>query len=330
MRTGTRRFSFTSALTLGLAVLAAGCDKVPLTAPSNSTLTISSSALVLPTGGTATLTATVIEPAGTPVQNGTTVRFTTTLGHVEPAEVQTRNGIATATFVAGDVSGTADVRATSGAIGGSTGTGNNTTATNQVQIAIGAAAVDAVIVRSSAGSVPATGGTVTIIAVVNGVGGRPLAGIPVSFSTTAGTLSHSRETTDGNGEAQTRLTTDANATVTAAAGTKTGTIAIQALNPVATPTITLAGVGGTLQNGGLTPDAQLWTFTATVANNAAVGTPVSFEWTFGDGASMVTNGPSVTHAYTRENQIFTATVKALFANGSAVTGATDIVTADFP
>ena len=124
------------------------------------------------------------------MQNGTSVRFTTTLGRIEPAKVHTRNGVATATFFAGDVAGIADVRATSGPAGGATsGTGDNATATNQVQIAVGAAAVDAVIVRSSAGSVPATGGSVDVIATVNGTGSRALPGVPVSFSTTAGTLS---------------------------------------------------------------------------------------------------------------------------------------------
>src|SRR5688572_13969402 len=141
MRTGTRRFTFTSALTLGLAVLAAGCDKVPLTAPSNSTLTISSSALVLPTGGTATLTATVIEPAGTPVQNGTTVRFTTTLGHVEPAEVQTRNGIATAAIDPAGAPGQTETRVRSAAIVGHAGPAGEPTRTGIVPAAFGAAAV---------------------------------------------------------------------------------------------------------------------------------------------------------------------------------------------
>jgi len=327
MRTGNRRFaSTTGVLAFGLtAVLASGCDTVPLTAPGGSAVTLTSSSLVVPTGGTAQVTATVIESAGTTVQNGTSVLFTTTLGRIEPANAHTHNGVATATFFAGDVAGMADVRATSGGIGGTTGTGANATATNQVQIAVGAAAVDAVIVRSSAGSVPATGGSVDVIATVNGTGSRPLPGVPVSFSTTAGTLSNSRETTDGNGEAKTRLTTDANATVTAAAGTKTGTVAIQALNPVPTPSVTLTATGGTA-----TTIAQLFTFTATVTNNTAVGSPVQFEWNFGDGVTQSGTSPGTSHAYTQELKVFTATVAVRFANGTVVTAQADIVTADFP
>ena len=292
---------------------------------------------MLPTGGSTQLSAQVIEAAGTPVQNGTTVRFTTNLGRVDPVETQTRNGVATTTFFAGDVSGAAEVKATSGSSGSATsGTGTGTTTTtNAVTILVGAAAVDSITVRASPGSVPATGGTTTIVATVNSVGGTsgttavpggPLAGIPVSFSTTAGTLSGTREVTDGNGEAQVRLTTDANATVTATAGTKSATVAIQALNPVPTPTITLAGTGATVAIGAT---AQLWTFTATVANNTAVGSPVKFEWNFGDGGTVDTNGPSVTHAYTMQNNIYHVTVRAVFANGSSISAATDIVTAVF-
>jgi phosphohistidine swiveling domain-containing protein len=69
--------------------------------------------------------------------NGTTVRFTTTLGSVQPVETQTINGLAVATFQAGNLSGVADVRAVSS---GPTGTGAATT-TNLVQITIGAAAI---------------------------------------------------------------------------------------------------------------------------------------------------------------------------------------------
>ena len=44
---------------------------------------------MLPTGGSTEVSASVFEEAGTPVQNGTTVRFSTNLGRVEPAEAQT-------------------------------------------------------------------------------------------------------------------------------------------------------------------------------------------------------------------------------------------------
>src|SRR5262245_50207497 len=138
MRTGTRRFASTGLLIMGVTTLVAvGCDKVPLTAPNSSTITLSSPTRTLPTGGSTTLSAIVMEPAGTPVQDGTSVRFQTNLGRVDPVEAHTRGGVASATFFAGDVSGAAEVKALSGPAG----SGSTTTATNAVTILIGNAAI---------------------------------------------------------------------------------------------------------------------------------------------------------------------------------------------
>ena len=151
-------------------------------------------------------------------------------------------------------------------------------------------------------------------------------GIPVSFSTTAGTLSSSREVTDGNGEARTRLTTDREATVKAFAGTKTGEVVIKALDPVPTPTVTL-----TATELSATALAQLWRFVADVPTTApAFGTPVQFEWDFGDGTSAQGTSREITHAYTQQLKIFTATVKVRFANGTVVSAQADVVTKGFP
>src|SRR5689334_7473994 len=183
-----------------LAMLVAiSCDRVPLLAPTNSTVTLDAGSRVVESGGSTSLSATVIEQAGTPVQNGTTVRFTTTLGRVEPVEAQTRNGIATTTFFAGDDSGVAEVRATSGGAGGSSttsgGTGTTpgtTTSTNSnvVQIAVGAGAVDTVTVSTNPSTVSRTrNNEVSVTATVVGTGGRLLSGVPVSFSANRGTFS---------------------------------------------------------------------------------------------------------------------------------------------
>ena len=71
----------TAALFIGLTLgLAAACDKVPLLAPTESTLNLAISTTTLPVNGTAQVVATVIEPAGTPVHNGTMVTFIGSLG----------------------------------------------------------------------------------------------------------------------------------------------------------------------------------------------------------------------------------------------------------
>lgn len=60
-----------------LALLATACDKVPLFAPSRSTITLTAGQRILSFNGSVKITAVVIAPSGTPVQNGTAVRFTT-------------------------------------------------------------------------------------------------------------------------------------------------------------------------------------------------------------------------------------------------------------
>lgn len=109
--------STTCCLLLVMLVIAgtAACNSSPLTAPVASTISISAlDTKVLP-GGSTEVTAVVIEEAGTPVHDGTQVRFTATLGRVEPETVTTRDGVARATFTAGSTAGTAKVTASSGA-----------------------------------------------------------------------------------------------------------------------------------------------------------------------------------------------------------------------
>ena len=108
------------------AGLAVSCDRVPLTAPTESTIQLFSTAPSVPLNGSIDLIATITEQAGTPVPDGTLVSFTTTLGRLEPSETRTDNGKATVKLMAGTQSGTATVTAFSGAATG--GSGDNATA----------------------------------------------------------------------------------------------------------------------------------------------------------------------------------------------------------
>src|SRR5262245_48688883 len=109
------------AVLLGLS--GAACNKMPLVAPSGTSITLVSSTNTLPVNGSTDVTAVLIEGgqssnggnnggttvtpgAGTPVQNGTHVSFTTSLGHMEPAEAQTNNGKAVSKLIADGQSGT--------------------------------------------------------------------------------------------------------------------------------------------------------------------------------------------------------------------------------
>ncbi len=104
------------ALGLLAVVASAACDKVPLTAPTGSTVTLFSNTTIVPVNGAAEITATVIEAGGTQVQNGTLVTFTTTIGQLDPAEARTRDGKVTVRLMSGSRSGRAVVRAFSGGV----------------------------------------------------------------------------------------------------------------------------------------------------------------------------------------------------------------------
>ena len=97
-----------------IALLPTACDKVPLTAPSESTITLFATATSVSATGSTDIVATVIEEAGTAVQNGTVVSFTTTLGRIEPLEARTQNGKVTVKLTGDGRSGLAQITAFSG------------------------------------------------------------------------------------------------------------------------------------------------------------------------------------------------------------------------
>jgi hypothetical protein len=200
------------AVVLGVAALVTvACEKVPLLAPTGSTITLTSATTALPVHGTADLIATVLESAGTPPHSGTLITFTTSLGSIEPSEARTdTGGRVVVKFRAGNSNGTATISATSGAA--TTGTEGS------VRIAVGTAAVGRVIVNASPATVSALGGSTSVSASVLDINGNVLPATPVAFTTTAGTLSAALINTDLNGVATITLTTSQQATVTASVG----------------------------------------------------------------------------------------------------------------
>ncbi len=271
-------------LVLALPALAA-CDKVQLLAPTNSTLSVTADALTIPSAGSTRVQAMVLESAGTPVQNGTTVRFTTTLGRLDPPEAQTKNGVAVTTLFGDGASGVADVRAVSGSASGGTGD----TLTNKVQVKVGSGAVGdgGVTVRANPATVPVAGGTVDIIATVVGENNAVLNGVLVSFSTNRGTLSATSATTNAAGEARVQLTTNREATVTASVGSRSGTVTVGILAPA---TVTLAASSSPVVG-------QPMTLTVTPATGTAPRVVVNW----GDGSEtdlgIVSAERKVTHTY---------------------------------
>jgi hypothetical protein len=315
-----------AALVLGLLALmaSAACDKVPLTAPSGSTVTLFSNTTIVPVNGTADITATVIESGGTLVQNGTLVTFTTTIGQLEPNEARTRDGKVTVRLNAGTRSGRAVVRAFSGGV-----------TSGDLTVDIGGAAAGSINLTANPQAVPASGGTSTVQAIVFDVDGNRLPGVPVSFTANAGTLSSTVVVTDQQGVARTTITTNRDTEVTASTGGAGG------------------GSGGSGEGGGGSASNAI---TATVRITATVlptvtitpstttpvtDTPVTFtvsagatapatvrsitvDW--GDGSAPQTfgNTTSVSHVY-RSAGAFTVTATVEDTNGSRSTGSTVVV-----
>ncbi len=246
---------------------ALACDKVPLLAPTGSVISLFATANTVPlnseieivanviengvtstgngttgTPGTST-TSTTTAGAGTPVQNGTLVSFTTTIGRIEPSEARTNNGQVRVRFISGGQSGTATITAFSG---GASGKLEN--------LKVGSAGVERVLIRASPQTLGPAGGTSTITARVEDTSGTGLAGIPVTFTTDAGSLSSTSVTTDSTGNAQTTLNTSRQAKVTANVIGKTADVTVS-LNPrtgitLAAPTTPVsAGVPATFTVG---------------------------------------------------------------------------------
>jgi len=326
-----------SALVVVVALLAA-CDKVPLLAPTGSAITLSANSVVVPTNGTTGLTAFVTESSGTPVQNGTTVRFTTTLGTVSPAETQTTNGVAVATFQAGGSSGVAEVHAISGgATGSSTGGGTGTTTTtNTVKITVGAAAVNTVTLRANPSSVGPSGGAVELVASVVTESGAPVQNVPVTFNADQGTLTVQTVPTDANGEARTVLTTAQKTTVTATAGTKTS--AAVTVDSRVGPGISItcapgSGTGTNCSNLQASSSSNTASVVFTVSKGSGTSTLRDATIDFGDGTTQSLGNLSggaatVAHTYAGPSgsspRSYTATVRATDVNNETTTASSNV------
>lgn len=275
-----------------MAPLGSACDKVPLTAPTQSTITLLAAASSVPVNGSTDIIATVVEEAGTPVQNGTVVSFTTTLGRIEPAEARTQNGKVTVKLTADGRSGTATVTAFSG---GATSAA--------LDLPIGSAAASAVILRAEPARVSSAVGMTTIVALVRDAAGNAVAGASVAFSATAGQLSAGAASTDAAGEARTTLTTSRETTVTASVGAATSTLTVgidqaPSVSIVVSPSAPI--------------EDQTVTFSLTVAPSANALPIASARIEFGDGSSrdlgaLPVGTTPVAHVY-RNDGTFTVTV----------------------
>ena len=260
--------------------------------------------------GTTQIHAIVIEPSGTPVHDGTTVLFTTNLGTLLPVEARTQNGVATVQFLGNGQSGTATIKALSGG-----------SASEALELSVGAGASGRVSVTANPASVPVAGGTTTISAAVFDASGNPLSGVPVSFSTTAGTFSSVVVNSDASGTARTTLTTNQAASVTATAGSTTS--APVAITVAVRPTVTITVPAGTTPTEG-----AVTTLSLTVTSPATGGSPIqAVTVDYGDGSSddlgSISGTISIQHVY-GDSGSYRPTVTVVDSTGTSVTASTVI------
>jgi len=322
MNAYTNRLAAAVTALLGALILslAAACDKVPLLAPTGSVITLLAAADTVPLNGQVEIVANVIEQgvastpstgngtpaptsststagAGTPVQNGTLVSFTTTIGRIEPSEARTNNGQVRVKFISSSQSGTATITAFSG---GASGRLEN--------LKVGSAAVERVLVSASPQTLGPSGGSATITARVEDTSGSGLAGIPVTFTTDNGTLTAASATTDALGSAQTVLNTSRAAKVTANVAGKTADVSV-GLNP--RTGVTLSGPTTPVNAG------QPATFTVGVGSTANVR-DVTID--FGDGSQQslgaISGSTTIQHTYTEAG---TYSVRATATEASGFT-----------
>ncbi len=301
----TTRLCAVAAVTVGLVV---ACDRVPLTSPTGSTIALSIDRSILPLNGQAMVRAVVTESAGTPVHNGTTETFQSSIGRTDPVEAQTVNGVATVTFLAGGTSGSGFIHAFSG--GARTGSGN--ASSGGVEVRIGAAAAGGMSVSATPPSISQSGGTVTISALVMDPSNNPLPGVSVLFSASLGTLGATTAISDANGIARTTFTTAQTATVTAIAGAAKGevvvTVSTAPIVTITAPDTTVVGVPVAIT---ITPQAAAGTTVPRQIQTVVVA--------FGDGSSQtltnITGAVGLTKTYNSAGG-FTITATATDVTGN--------------
>jgi hypothetical protein len=270
-------------LVLLAVCLLTACEKVPLTSPTGSTITLSIDKTSVPIGGTAQLVAVVSEASGTAPQNGTMVTFSSAFGTITPQEAPTLGGIARATFT-GTSSGVAKVGAFSGPA-----------KATEVELKVGGAAAASVALRAEPATLPQGGGTTTVMAFVRDSAGNPLPNAPVNFTSDQGNLGATAAVTDSNGEARVTITTNRDAVVTAnVGGTVTGTVTVRIINA---PSVTIALAAGSTPAVGVTTNFVVTP--AAVAGGTSIQS-VTINW--GDGSpeqslGAISGATNVTHTF---------------------------------
>lgn len=276
---------------------------VVFTAGTANTVTVSAAPTTLNPGGSSTVYAYLTDSSSNPV-SGDTVSFAiTTKGSGQPTLSNTTavtnvNGIASVTYTAGTTGGTTDtVQAT-------TSTAKTGTVTVTVNATV-SAVVGGLKLAAGAASLPTGGATTAIIATVTDTAGAPMAGVTVSFLSSAGTLSPASASTNSSGVAQATLTSSSNlgmATITAnASGFSTTTsVNFVASNPNA---INLNASPATVSSAA---NSNLRATVIDAQGNPAAGQTVTFSITANSSGGTLNAVTAVTDANGNASTAYTA------------------------
>jgi PKD repeat protein len=295
----TRRLHLLPILSvLLLAPLAWGCDSADPIAPPGTTLTISASPTRISSDGSAQIRVIARRPNGTPVNPGTVVLFSTTVGAITPSVPVDDRGEALTLLLGNGEFGTATVSAS---LGGDA-------VTVDVRVGLPAGSIS---IQASPSSVPETGGSVELLALVRDDQGRPLVGATVNFASETGTLKSGGSfiETDSRGEASDLLVVSAgdldviqgdSFQVTAEVGSATGGILSDQIE-LSIQRLPMA-------------DFTFGTNNLTVVfTDTSTGFPNRWIWDFGDGNSSNLQNPS--HTYANAGS-FVVTLTATNSQGS--------------
>ena len=259
-----------------------GCSEGTPVAPTGTILRVSAFPTQIGKLGRSTITVNAYRSTGNPVNPGTEVRLSSTLGSIDPVAYTSETGQATAVLQGTGRVGTATVSAFSGGVDPVT-----------IDIAIGELAAS-MSFQVTPSSVAETGGILELLALVRDDVSQPLAGAQVNFRSEVGTLASGGRfiTTDADGEARDTLTVtaadlqiigDDNFEVTAEVGGAGGSIISRTFSvgiqrsPQASFSFQRAGL--------------VVTFTDTSS-----GSPTSWQWDFGDG-TPISSQQNPVHAY---------------------------------
>lgn len=188
-------------LTVLLGAFSLSCGQAILTAPVGATVAINiNPAFIAANGDRAIVSVLVLEPAGTPVPDGTVVQFFTTLGRIQE-QGKTNDGVARVNLESDSRSGIAKVTVFSGPATATSDVTIGSTRPSRIFVGVIDPRIDLRTGRNTAQF------KVTVV----DTNGNPVVGVPVRFTVledpALDTILGSDSFTDNNGDAFARVQT---------------------------------------------------------------------------------------------------------------------------